>query len=58
MELFFRLVLLIICLAIVFFLFEFLIPRLKLKYRLHREKKIQRIRQEKYKKMMDKLEIK
>lgn len=58
MELFFRLILLIICLAIAFFLFDFLIPKLKLKYRLHREEKIRRIRQEKYKKMMEELEIK
>ena len=58
MELFFRLILLIICLAMVFFLFDFLIPKLKLKYRLYREKKIQRLRQEKYKKMMEELEIK
>lgn len=58
MELFFRLILLIICLAVVFFLFDFLIPKLKLKYRLYREEKIRKIRQEKYKKMMDELEIK
>lgn len=58
MELFFRLILLIICLAIVFFLFDFFIPKLKLKYRFYREKKIQRLRQEKYKKMMEELEIK
>ncbi|MCI9245647.1 MAG: hypothetical protein HFJ30_00625 [Clostridia bacterium] len=58
MELFFRLVLLIISLATVFFLFEFLIPKLKLKYRLHREKKIQKLRQKKYKRMMEELEIK
>lgn len=58
MELFFRLVLLIISLALVLFIFEFLIPKIKLKYRLYKEEKIKKLRQEKYKKMMDKLEIK
>lgn len=54
----FRFLLLGLSLGIVIFIFEFLIPRLKRKYWLHRELKLKRKRQKEYKKMMNKLEIK
>lgn len=55
---FFRFVLLGISLTVVIFIFDVLLPKIKLKYRLHKELKIRKQRQEAFKKKMEELEIK
>lgn len=53
-----RFILLGISLVFVFSVFEFLIPKIKLKYRLHKELKDKENRREAFKKKMQELEIK
>ena len=55
---FFRFVLLIVSFTIVLFILDALIPKIKLKYRLYKELKEKRKRQEENKKKMKELEIK
>lgn len=55
---FFRSILLGISFVVVLFIFDILLPKLKLKYRLHKELKIKKQRQEAFKKKMKELEIK
>ncbi len=55
---FFRFLLLGISFATVIFLFDVLLPKLKLKYRLHKELKEKKQRQEAFKNKMKELEIK
>lgn len=55
---FFRCILLGISFVVVLFIFNILLPKLKLKYRLHKELKIKKERQEAFKKKMKELEIK
>lgn len=55
---FFRCILLGISFVVILFIFEIILPKLKLKYRLHRELKIKKQRQEAFKKKMKELEIK
>ena len=55
---FLRFVLLGISFAVILFVFEVLLPKLKLKYRLHKELKITKQRQEAFRKKMKELEIK
>lgn len=57
-DLFFRFILLGISLAVIIFIFDFFLPKLKLKFRIYKEKKLQARRKEQFKKMMQKLEIK
>ncbi len=55
---FFRFVLLGISFVVVLFIFEVLLPKIKLKYRLHKELKEKKKKQEAFKKKMESLEIK
>ncbi len=55
---FFRFVLLGISLVVIIFIFDILLPKLKLKYRLHKELKEKKKRQEAFRKKMEELEIK
>ena len=55
---FFRCILLGISFVVILFIIDILLPKLKLKYRLHRELKIKKQRQEAFKKKMKELEIK
>ena len=54
----FRFILVGISLAIIILVFDVLLPKLKLKYRLYKELKIKKQRQEAFKKHMKELEIK
>ena len=55
---FFRLLLVGISLVLLFLIFDILIPKLKLKYRLYKELKEKKKRQEAFAKKMKELEIK
>jgi len=55
---FFRCILLGISFVVILFIFDILLPKLKLKYRLHKELRIKKQRQEAFKKKMEELEIK
>lgn len=55
---FFRCILLGISFVVILFIFDILLPKLKLKYRLHKELGIKKQRQEAFKKKMKELEIK
>ena len=55
---FFRCILLGISFVVILFIFDILLPKLKLKYRLHKELKIKKQRHEAFKNKMKKLEIK
>lgn len=55
---FFKFVLLGISFAIVLFLFEIFLPKLKLKYRLYKELREKKKRQKAFNKKMKRLEIK
>lgn len=55
---FFRFVLLGISFVIILFIFDILLPKIKLKYRLHKELKEKKKRQEAFKNKMKELEIK
>ena len=55
---FIRFVLLGIGLTLVFFIFDVLMPKIKLKYRLHKELKEQKKRRKLFGEKMKKLEIK
>ena len=55
---FFKFVLLGIAFVVVIFFFDVLLPKLKLKYKLHKELKIKKQKQEAFRKKMKKLEIK
>lgn len=57
-EMFFRCILLGISFVVILFIFDILLPKLKLKYRLHKELRIKKQRQEAFKKKMEELEIK
>ena len=54
----FRFILVGISLAIIILVFDVLLPKLKLKYRLYKELKIKKQRHEEFKKHMKELEIK
>lgn len=54
---FLRFVLLGIAFVIVIFFFDIILPKIKLKYRLHKELKIKKQRQEAFRKKMEELEI-
>jgi hypothetical protein len=55
---FFRFVLLGILFIVVLFIFNILLPKIKLKYRLYKELKAKKQRQEAFRKKMKELEIK
>lgn len=55
---FFRFILLGIFSVAILFIFDIFLPKLRLKYKLHRELKIKKQRQEQFKKKMQELEIK
>ena len=55
---FFRFVLLGISFVEILFIFDILLPKLRLKYRLHKELKEKKKRQEAFRKKMEELEIK
>ena len=55
---FLRFVLLGIAFVVILFVFEILIPKIKLKYRLHKELKLKKQRREAFRKKMKELEIK
>lgn len=55
---FFRCILLGISFVVMLFIFDIILPKLKLKYRLHKELKVKKQRQEAFKKKMQELEIK
>ena len=55
---FFRFVLLGISFAVVLFIFDVLLPKIKLKYRLHKELKERKKREKAFANKMKKLEIK
>lgn len=55
---FLRFLLLGIAFVVIIFIFDILLPKLKLKYRLHRELKEKKKRQEAFRKKMKELEIK
>lgn len=55
---FFRCILLGISFVVILFVFDVLLPKLKLKYRLHKELRTKKQRQEAFKKKMEELEIK
>ena len=57
-KMFLRFVLLGIAFIVILFIFEFLIPKVKLKIRLQRELKIKKQREETFRKKMKELEIK
>ncbi len=55
---FLRFVMLGIAFVVVLFTFDILLPKLRLKYRLHKEYKVRKKRQEAFKNKMKELEIK
>lgn len=55
---FFRFVLLGISFVVILFIFDILLPKIKLKYRLHKGLKEKKKRQEAFKNKMKELEIK
>ncbi len=55
---FLRFVLLGIAIVVIIFIFDVLIPKLKQEYRLRKEQKIKKQRQEAFRKKMKELEIK
>ncbi len=55
---FFRFILLGISFVLILFIFEILIPKIKLKYRLHKELSIKKKREDAFRKKMKELEIK
>lgn len=55
---FFKFILLGIAFVVVLFIFDILLPKLRLKYRLHKELKEKKKRQEAFKNKMKELEIK
>lgn len=55
---FFRFVLLGICLTFVLFFIEVIFPKLKSQFNLHKEQKNKKQKQEKFRKKMKELEIK
>ena len=55
---FFRFVLLGISFVVILFIFDILLPKIKLKYSLHKELKEKKKRQEAFKNKMKELEIK
>lgn len=55
---FFKFILLGIAFVVVILLFDILLPKLRLKYRLHKELKEKKKRQEAFRKKMEELEIK
>lgn len=55
---FFKCILLGISLVVVLFIFDVLLPKLKLKYRLHKELKEKKRKQKAFRKKMKELEIK
>lgn len=57
-RMFFRIIILGISFVFLLFFTEILIPKIKLKYRLHKELKEKKKRQEAFKKHMEELEIK
>lgn len=57
-EMFFRFVLLGICLTILIFFMDILLPKIKLKMRLHKELNEKKKRQKAFRKKMKELEIK
>lgn len=57
-RMFFKFVLLGLCITIVLLILALLIPKIKLKYRLHKELKEKKKRQDAFKKKMKELEIK
>ena len=57
-KMFFKFVLLGIAFVVVVFFFDVLLPKLKLKYKLHKELKIKKQKQEAFRKKMKELEIK
>ena len=57
-RMFFRIIILGISFVFLLFFTEILIPKIKLKYRLHKELKKKKKRQEAFKKHMEELEIK
>ena len=54
----FRCVLLGILFVVILFIFDILLPKLKLKYRLHKDLKEKKRKQEAFRKKMEELEIK
>lgn len=57
-KMFFRFVLLGISFVVILFIFDILLPKLRLKYRLRKELKEKKKRQEAFRKKMKELEIK
>lgn len=55
---FLKFIMLGIAFVIILFIFDILLPKLRLKYRLHKELKEKKKRQEAFKKKMEELEIK
>ena len=55
---FFRFILLGVSLSIVLIIFDILLPKIKLKYRLHKELKKRKDREKAFRKKMRELEIK
>ncbi len=55
---FFRFILLGISLSLVLIIFDVLLPKIKLKYRLHKELKVRKKREKAFAKKMKELEIK
>ena len=55
---FFRFILLGICLTFVVFFMDILLPKLKSQFNLHKEQKNKKQKQEKFRKKMKELEIK
>lgn len=57
-KMFFRCILLGISFVVMLFIFDILLPKLRLKYRLHKGLKEKKKRQEAFRKKMEELEIK
>ena len=57
-KLFFKFVLLGICLTFILFFIDVLLPKIKLKIKFHKELKQKKQKQEAFRKMMKELEIK
>lgn len=57
-KMFFKFVLLGICLAFILFFIDVLLPKIKLKIKFHKELKQKKQKQEAFRKMMKELEIK
>lgn len=58
MELAFRIILLMLLLALMFLVFDYIIPKVKSKYKKYIKKKEQEQSRGKFKNMMDRLELK